>query len=174
MPEVAEVCQDGKGANVSKNRPYDAYPVRCRVPGYHELSGCGLFPHFLRRPLRGVADHFPLHQGFFLLSVRLSFIHFGCLEKHLFFATARESFLLSRAPTRSARFPGAGTNHAARASGNAKPQSVPEGPARSSQDSVRFVLRDTEQHLFFATAKESSLLACAPTRSARFPVAGTN
>jgi len=27
---------DGKGANGSKNRPHDAYPVRCRVPGYYE------------------------------------------------------------------------------------------------------------------------------------------
>ena len=27
---------DGKGANGSKNRPHDAYPARCRVPGYYE------------------------------------------------------------------------------------------------------------------------------------------
>ena len=29
-------CHDGKGANGSKNRPHDAYPVRCRVPDYYE------------------------------------------------------------------------------------------------------------------------------------------
>jgi len=27
---------EGKGENGSKNRPHDAYPVQCRVPGYYE------------------------------------------------------------------------------------------------------------------------------------------
>ena len=27
---------DGKGANGAKNRPHDAHPIRCRVPGYYE------------------------------------------------------------------------------------------------------------------------------------------
>ena len=30
----------GKGASGSKNRPHDAYPVRCRVPGYYEPCLC--------------------------------------------------------------------------------------------------------------------------------------
>ena len=37
-PEVAE---HGKGANGSKNRPHNAYPVRCRVFGHYEACSEG-------------------------------------------------------------------------------------------------------------------------------------
>jgi len=35
----------GKGANGSKNRPHDEYPVRCRVPGYYEPATGSVFVH---------------------------------------------------------------------------------------------------------------------------------
>ena len=41
-PIVSETCHDGKGANGSKTRPHDAYPVRCRVPVYYESCSEGV------------------------------------------------------------------------------------------------------------------------------------
>jgi len=51
----------GKGANGSKNRPPDAYPVRCRVPGYYEpcservrvcqLKKCRQLKHWPEKPV---------------------------------------------------------------------------------------------------------------------------